>query len=286
MIGARQSGRLAGEVRSTMNSSRRTFLKESPFLIAGARAALAVPFVVTAAHAAPAEPIADTTYGRLRGRTEERHPRVPRRPLRRGHVRQEPLHGAAEARRVDGRARCAHLGTRGAATAAERQLRLHTRRPVGQPARRTRRRLPGAERLDAGPQRRRQAGRHVLDSRRRLHDRDEPQPGLRRPRARPHRQRGGGHDQPPARRPGLPAPGRPRAGVRTVRRRGHDGHRGRARVGSRQHRELRRRPRPRHDLRPVGRRLEGLSPDGHAVGQGPVPPGRHSERRRHPVRHA
>ena len=37
-------------------------------------------------------------------------------------------------------------------------------------------------------------------------------------------------------------------------------------VGSRQHRQLRRRSRPGDDLRPVGRRIEGDDADGHAVG--------------------
>ena len=54
-----------------MKSPRRTFLKESSLLIAGARAALTIPFALTAARSAPAAPVADTTYGKLRGRTED-----------------------------------------------------------------------------------------------------------------------------------------------------------------------------------------------------------------------
>lgn len=53
-----------------MKSPRRVFLKQSSLLMAGARAALSVPFVAPAARAAPAAPIADTTFGKLRGRTE------------------------------------------------------------------------------------------------------------------------------------------------------------------------------------------------------------------------
>ena len=54
-----------------MKSPRRTFLKESSLLMAGARAALTVPFALTAARSAPADPVADTTYGKLRGRTQD-----------------------------------------------------------------------------------------------------------------------------------------------------------------------------------------------------------------------
>lgn len=54
-----------------MESSRRRFLKESPLLMAGARAALAVPFAWTAARSAPSAPVAETTFGKLRGRTDE-----------------------------------------------------------------------------------------------------------------------------------------------------------------------------------------------------------------------
>lgn len=54
-----------------MESSRRTFFKENPLLIAGALAALAVPFAWTAARSAPSAPAAETTRGKLRGRTDE-----------------------------------------------------------------------------------------------------------------------------------------------------------------------------------------------------------------------
>ena len=48
----------------------------------------------------------------------------------------------------------------------------------------------------------------------------------------------------------------------------HDGPGGGAPLGARQHRQFRRRSRQGHDLRPVGRRLQGDHPDGHAVGGG------------------
>jgi len=52
-------------------SSRRDFLKQNSLLAAGARAALAAPFVATPARSAEAaQPIADTACGKLRGRTE------------------------------------------------------------------------------------------------------------------------------------------------------------------------------------------------------------------------
>ena len=51
--------------------SRRTFLRESPLLAAGTRAALALPFAWTAARSAPSAPVADTACGRIRGRTDE-----------------------------------------------------------------------------------------------------------------------------------------------------------------------------------------------------------------------
>ncbi len=51
-------------------SSRREFLKQNSLIAASARAAIAAPFVLTTARSAPVAPIADTTCGKLRGRTE------------------------------------------------------------------------------------------------------------------------------------------------------------------------------------------------------------------------
>ena len=53
-------------------TSRRAFLKQNALLAAGARAAMAAPFAITAARSAPAGPIAETTCGKLRGRTENK----------------------------------------------------------------------------------------------------------------------------------------------------------------------------------------------------------------------
>src|SRR5512146_849840 len=51
-------------------STRRAFLKQNSLLAAGAWATLSSPLAIKTAHAAPsASPIADTTYGKLRGRT-------------------------------------------------------------------------------------------------------------------------------------------------------------------------------------------------------------------------
>ena len=51
--------------------SRRTFLKQNSLFAAGARVALSAPFVITPARSATASPVADTTYGKLRGRTDQ-----------------------------------------------------------------------------------------------------------------------------------------------------------------------------------------------------------------------
>ena len=60
---------------------------------------------------------------------------------------------------------------------------------------------------------------------------------------------------------------------------GHAGHRGGARMGARQHRQLRRRSGQRHDHGAVGRRREGLHPDRDALGEGTLPQGGRAERR-------
>lgn len=53
-------------------SSRRTFLKQNSILAAGAWAIGSAPLVITEARAEPAAPVAESTYGKLRGRTENR----------------------------------------------------------------------------------------------------------------------------------------------------------------------------------------------------------------------
>src|ERR1039458_252002 len=70
-MGRRMASRRASLEELPVESSRRRFLKESPLLMAGARAALAVPFAWTAARSAPSAPVAETTFGKLRGRTDE-----------------------------------------------------------------------------------------------------------------------------------------------------------------------------------------------------------------------
>jgi para-nitrobenzyl esterase len=53
-------------------STRRTFLKQNSLLAAGAWATLSSPFAIKSAQAQSTEsPVADTTYGKLRGRTSE-----------------------------------------------------------------------------------------------------------------------------------------------------------------------------------------------------------------------
>jgi para-nitrobenzyl esterase len=53
-----------------MKTTRRTFLAQNSLLMTGARAALTAPFIATAARSAADAPVADTTYGQIRGRTE------------------------------------------------------------------------------------------------------------------------------------------------------------------------------------------------------------------------
>ena len=52
-------------------TTRRAFFQQNAFLAVGARAVVAAPFVITAARSAPVSPVADTTYGKIRGRTEK-----------------------------------------------------------------------------------------------------------------------------------------------------------------------------------------------------------------------
>jgi para-nitrobenzyl esterase len=52
-------------------STRRTFLKQNSLVAAGALASLSTPFAAKSALGEPASSIADTTYGKLRGRTED-----------------------------------------------------------------------------------------------------------------------------------------------------------------------------------------------------------------------
>ena len=164
-------------------STRRTFLKQNSLVAAGAWAALSSPFAIKSAQAAPhqhrpsripltansaaAPKTASTCFAAC---------------LRRGYVRQEPLYAAAKAGTWTGTRDAIEWGhvapqplpsgnydyTRAVQWATQ---------PGGK-----RRRLPGFECLDSGPERRRQTRRYVFHSRRRLHHRHEPQSCVRRPR--------------------------------------------------------------------------------------------------------
>ena len=113
----------------------------------------------------------------------------------------------------------------------------------------------------------------VLHPRRRLHLRLGLRAGVagrRADGAAPRRRLG--DRQPSPQHPRLPRPVRVRrAGLRRFGQRRHDRPGRGAPVGPRQHRQLRRRPRPRDDLRPVGRRLQGHDAARHAVGRGADP---------------
>ena len=125
-------------------------LKQSSLAGAGVRAALAIPVVLKAARSAPSAPVADTTLGKLRGRTEDgiqvfrgipygadtsgkNRFMPPRKP--------SPWKGHRDA---------SHWGHVAPQPLPERQLRLHAGGAVGHPAGRQGRRLPGFECLDAG----------------------------------------------------------------------------------------------------------------------------------------
>lgn len=67
--------------------SRRAFLKQNSLLAAGARAAWAAPFMVTAARSAPVAPIAEATNEQTPRPHRRRHSRVSRRTIRGGYFR-------------------------------------------------------------------------------------------------------------------------------------------------------------------------------------------------------
>ena len=146
--------------------------------------------------------------------------------------------------------------------------------------RRRQRGLSPDQRLHAQRKRRQEAAGPVLDPRRRVHEWQRDRTGrLQRRELRPHGQRGLLLHQPPAGSFGLlQSRRRRRREVRRVRQRGHAGHRGCPRVGSRQHRQLRRRSGQRHHHGAVRRRRQGLHPHRDAFGQGVVPQSRGAER--------
>ena len=198
------------------------------------------------------ETIVETSQRTRPRRARRRHPRVQGHPLRRRHRRRQPLPPATAARAVDRGARRARVrpvvpaagvddpsGWTGESHEAEDCLVLNVW-------------TPGLDR--AGAAARCWSGSTAAASpsaRARWPLYDGAEPG-------PPRRRRGGHRQPPARRPRLPAPRRAHGRrARDVGQRRHARHRRRARVGARQHRRLRRRPRQRHDLRRVRRRRQG-----------------------------
>ena len=196
--------------------------------------------------------------------------------LRRADGRGEPLHAATKARGVERSPRllpawragldaAGPLGARGGGACAQ------SRQPAG-------RGLPQREPVHARARRRRTAG-HGLASRRRIFRRVGKLPALRRHQPGEEGRRGGGCRQPPSERARVPAPRRYwRRQVGAIDERRHAGPGGDARMDPRQHRELRRRPGPGHDLRPVRRRRQGDDADGHAFGTGSVPSRHRAER--------
>ena len=127
------------------------------------------------------------------------------------------------------------------------------------------RRLPGAECVHAGDERRREAARDGVAARRRIRHRFRFDAHSGRHQSRAHRRRGGGHHQSPSQCVRLHLSGRAGGlGLRSLGRRGNAGHHRRARMGARQYCALRRRSESGHDLRPVGRRPQGGDADGDA----------------------
>ena len=98
------------------------------------------------------------------------------------------------------------------------------------------RRLPGAERVHAGHERRCEAAGDGVAARRRLRDRLGFDAHCRRHQSRAHRRRGCRHHQSPSECVRLHLSGRAGGlGLRALRRRRHAGHRRGARMGARQH---------------------------------------------------
>ena len=268
MVSKRSDGR---------NFDRRTFIGTG--MMAGAGLALGgMPF------GAIAQDRRLTTVGgtaktqvRQRARSAQgRRPAILVRAVRRADERRESVHAAAKARGVDRRERSLrdHVGR----TDAARRHRAVARRDGAQSPHAAERRLPHRQRVHAGP-RQQAAARHGLDARRRLLRGLRQLPALRRHEPREEGRRGRRIGEPSSEHLRLPAPRRHRR--REVEGRDERRHPRFGRVaamGARQHRELRRRRRSRHDLRPVGRRRKDDDRDGDAVGEGPVPPRDRAER--------
>ena len=219
--------------------------------------------MTSAAQREPADPEARTTAGRVRGRTEGGVAVFRGIPFAQPPTGTKRFAAPAPATRV-GRGAGGVL-VRLTAPAVQH---VRARSSAG------RRRLADRQRVDAGRRSGRAAAGDGVDLRWRLQGGLGRRPRLRRRPPRPRGRGRAGHLQLPHRRRGLrpdrggarqPGPARPG---------------GRARVGPREHRRLRRRPGPGHRLRPVGRRRVGRRAAGHAAGRGAVPARDRAERAR------
>ncbi len=204
---------------------------------------------------------------------------LQRRAVWRIHRPAPPLHAAAQAGKMDRRARL--LRARQAFTAVA--VRFPRLRAAGSRShgsqRADERRLPDAERLDA-QRRRGQTARDGVAARRWLHQRLRRIHLLRRPRARGQERRRSRDGESPTQRIRLSLSGRPRRReVRERFERRQSRYRRRARMGSRQHRRIRWRSFERHADGAIGWRRQGELADGDARRKGPVPQGHRSERR-------
>ena len=146
--------------------------------------------------------------------------------------------------------------------------------------------LPVPERLDPEPHAVGQEARHGLDARGRFHERLlHGVVRVRRPQPQRVWRRRGRQRESPAEHPRDPRSVGLRAPVRELplHRHGRSG-RGTG-VGTRQHRELRRRSRQRDDLRAVRRRRQSRPHAAHAGREGPLPQGGCPERRQQHLPH-
>ena len=144
--------------------------------------------------------------------------------------------------------------------------------------------LPDVESVDAGPGQQGEAPGHGLAARRRNGLRLRQPARLRWNQSGAARRRGRRRRQPSAQRLRLSASRRyRRRGLCAFGQRRNPRSRGRAALGARQHRAVRRRSRQCHDLRTIRRRRKGQHASRDAGGSRPLSPRDHPERCRHPV---
>ena len=211
--------------------------------------------------------IVDTPSGRVQGLEKRGRLAVPRHPLRHGRAVPSP-------RRVEG---WDGVSTPPSSAPSPPEHRRPPRRcwapRTGRPARTactsTCSRRPPTTAPGAG-----------VDPRRRVHRRLRQRALVRRHQARPARRRRRRHDQLPAWARSASSTSADLDDLRRLGRQRHPRPDRRARVGARQHRGVRRRPRQRHDLRRVGRRHERRHPARHPPAARAVPPGHRPERGR------